>query len=307
MKVFLSWSGDLSREIAKIIRQYLPCMIQGAEVFMSQHDLESGSRWGAKLAKELEEAHFGIICLTATNLSSLWISFEAGALTKHVEGGACALLLNGLTPAAVSGPLSQFQNRVFNEAGLKSLIQDLNQKLSNPLNDKQVKIIFEKFWPDIEKEYKNAISTFSHPNTIKVRDQQELLEEILLLVRGMDRRVESNLDISYIDQGIRTTIPKDKITILIEEPFQPENIAIPYDPNFKVKELLDLIYHKLSPAVEPYTFGVQWTLKDDLNGHRLGGLEALATKRENSEFDELCFKDVGLISGMVLRTLVLDR
>jgi len=28
MKVFVSWSGELSKAVAEILRKYLPCMIQ---------------------------------------------------------------------------------------------------------------------------------------------------------------------------------------------------------------------------------------------------------------------------------------
>jgi hypothetical protein len=63
MRVFVSWSGELSRRVAETLRQYLPLMIQGADAFISKHDLESGTRWSLELAKELEESSFGILCL----------------------------------------------------------------------------------------------------------------------------------------------------------------------------------------------------------------------------------------------------
>src|SRR5207253_2371159 len=82
MKVFISWSGPASRDVATALRKYLPCMLQGLQVFMSQHDLESGSRWAVGLTSELSETNFGLICLTPDNLLSPWLLFEAGAITK---------------------------------------------------------------------------------------------------------------------------------------------------------------------------------------------------------------------------------
>jgi len=204
MKLFISWSGQLSREVGEILRKYLPLMLQDLSVFMSKNDLESGSRWSLELAKELDESQFGVICLTPDNLNSSWILFEAGALTKHLEGRACGLLLNRLTPVDITGPLSQFQHRAFVKSEFFALVKDLNIKLSNPLGESQLDLVFEKWWSDLEKEYKSAIKKFqeSQPD-VHHRDQQEILEEMLLRVRA----IEETLDRTKfkIDNSSQTT------------------------------------------------------------------------------------------------------
>ena len=53
MKIFLSWSGDLSQSVAATLRKHLPLMIQSLDVFMSKHDIESGARWANELAQEI--------------------------------------------------------------------------------------------------------------------------------------------------------------------------------------------------------------------------------------------------------------
>src|ERR1043166_9866287 len=132
MRVFISWSGEASRAVAELLWKYLACMLQDLRPFVSSHDLSSGARWSTQLAKELEEASFGIICLTPDNLHSDWILFEAGGLTKHVGGRACCLLLQNLNPADISGPLAQFQNCPFSETGFAKLVTDLNSLLPSP-------------------------------------------------------------------------------------------------------------------------------------------------------------------------------
>ena len=59
MKIFISWSGSPSREVAEIMRKYLPYMIPGLNAFMSQHDIESGTRWILELADNLERQILG--------------------------------------------------------------------------------------------------------------------------------------------------------------------------------------------------------------------------------------------------------
>jgi hypothetical protein len=187
MRVFISWSGILSRQVATLLHQYLPCMLQEIDVFMSEHDLESGGRWSHQLAQELEVTNYGIICITPENLNKPWILFEAGALTKHVDGRACGILIKDLSPIDFSGPLSQFQNRRFERDELKKLVKDINAKLSIPLDPKKLDLVFDKWWPDIESEYIQLLNneTNNEP-AITRRDQRNILEEILMKVRGIE-------------------------------------------------------------------------------------------------------------------------
>jgi TIR domain len=190
MRIFLSWSGELSRKVAEILRTYLPVMIQGLETFMSKHDLESGTRWSVELARQLEDSTFGILCLTADNLNSPWLLFEAGALTKHVEGRACGLLVGTLKPTDVTGPLSQFQHRSFSEADLQALLRDVNAKLPKPLEFSQLQMVFQKWWPDIEREYQAALKAVVSDPKPPLREQREILEEILGRIRSLERTLE---------------------------------------------------------------------------------------------------------------------
>ena len=93
VRIFVSWAGNVSQHVAGVLHKYLPCILQNVEVFVSKHDIESGDRWGLRLAQELESSDFGILCLTAENLRSDWLLFEAGALTKKLESRACGLLI----------------------------------------------------------------------------------------------------------------------------------------------------------------------------------------------------------------------
>jgi len=186
MKVFVSWSGKYSKDVASILKKYLPCILQGLDVFMSKHDIESGERWGNKLASELSESGFGIICLADSNLTSPWMLFEAGALTKQLDGRACGLLLGNLSPTDVTGPLSQFQSRKFESGELLKLAMDLNKKMEKPLSESQLALIFAKWSGDIQNEYEQiTVNIDGEPSKGSHREDRELLEEILTRVRGI--------------------------------------------------------------------------------------------------------------------------
>ena len=79
VKVFISWSGEHSRQIALALREWLPQALQAAKPYMSEKDTEAGGLWDVILATQLEGSDFGIICLTPSNLDSRWLNFEAGA------------------------------------------------------------------------------------------------------------------------------------------------------------------------------------------------------------------------------------
>ena len=84
MKVFISWSGDRSKVIASALKHWLPDVFQGLQVWMSDHDIYAGSKWGMEIGAVLEESKIGIICLTPESLKSHWLAFEAGALSTAI-------------------------------------------------------------------------------------------------------------------------------------------------------------------------------------------------------------------------------
>lgn len=77
---------------------------------MSAENIDKGDRWSIDISKQLEETHFGIICMTPNNLGAPWILFEAGALSKSIEKARVSPLLFGVGPSDfTSSPLLQFQ------------------------------------------------------------------------------------------------------------------------------------------------------------------------------------------------------
>lgn len=188
MKIFLSWSGPLSQRIAEILHKYLPFIINELRPFVSGH-IESGSRWNLELMRELEQSSFGILCLTPENLDSAWLLFEAGALTKHIEGRACGLLIGQLKPNDVKGPLSQFQHREFSRDGFGALLEDINSKLDDPMERGKLNLIIDKWWSDIYLDYEKALQFATGEIKQIQRTQEDLLDEILTKVRVIEKNL----------------------------------------------------------------------------------------------------------------------
>ena len=85
MKIFISWSGELSCKVAKILKMWIPCVIQSVDVFFSPEDIEKGNNWDKTISTELENCSYGIICLTKDNVEAPCINFEAGAIAKSLN------------------------------------------------------------------------------------------------------------------------------------------------------------------------------------------------------------------------------
>jgi hypothetical protein len=94
-KVFISWSGELSKKLAEEVRMWLPGVLQFVKPYFTPNDIEKGTRWSTEIASELESSNAGIICLTKDNINKPWILFEAGALSKNFgKTNVCTILFN---------------------------------------------------------------------------------------------------------------------------------------------------------------------------------------------------------------------
>jgi TIR domain len=187
MNVFIGWSGDRSKHVASVLRDWLPKVIQAVTPWMSERDIKAGARWLVELLEQLEKTHFGIIALSSDNMREPWIHFEAGALAKQVkESGVCPYLIDIADKSAVAGPLTQFQIKKANKEDTLSLVTEINQRLGDKkLADNILAETFDRWWPDLEHAIKTS------PPAIAIepkRTDRELLEEIVERVRSLDQQ-----------------------------------------------------------------------------------------------------------------------
>jgi hypothetical protein len=186
MKVFLSWSGEPSRRLAEVLREWLPTVLQAVEPWMSVEDVDKGARWSAQVAGELAQAKVGILCLTRDNLAAPWVLFEAGALSKTLERTFVCPYLLGLRPADLRGPLVQFQAAEANQADTRRLVATLNAALGpSALSERRLDRAFATWWPELEKRL--AALPPVQPAARPERSERDLLEEVLALVRELAR------------------------------------------------------------------------------------------------------------------------
>ncbi len=189
MQVFISWSGAVSQSVAVALRDWLPQVIQALEPWISQ-DMEKGVPWAREIAERLDSTSFGIVCVTPSNMTAPWLTFEAGSLSKPLETARVATVLHGLESGDVKPPLGIFQHtKTTDEADMRRLVGDINlalgdRCLANSLLDQA----FQRCWPELNAKLE-AISIDAEDGVNSpVRSEADMLAELLDIARSLDRR-----------------------------------------------------------------------------------------------------------------------
>jgi len=209
MKIFISWSGELSHRMALLLKDWLEDVIQSIDAYVSSEAIDKGARWLSDISVELEDTDFGIICLTPENIAAPWILFEAGALSKCIDKSRVCPLLFNLSSIDIVGPLVQFQACNPKKGDMLSLIQTINKVLDEKaLGDKKLLKSFTRCWSEFEANLKKAQKTITIPEKIQ-RPPDDILDEILQLCRNISSATQTQggqrltqADISYIAERV---------------------------------------------------------------------------------------------------------
>jgi hypothetical protein len=183
--VFLSWSGERSRLVADFLRTWLSSVVQAAKPWMSESEIDKGTRWSSELTKMLDAIRIGIVCLTPENLTQPWLIFEAGALSKFIDERArlCTYLIGDLRSSEVLAPLGMFQDTKAIKEDTRRMVRTINRVVSDdPISDESLEAVFEALWPKLEER----LDTLPAPTEAAPakRSPDEVMDEILELVRA---------------------------------------------------------------------------------------------------------------------------
>ncbi len=199
MKIFLSWSGSRSKRVAEILKEWLRFVFHNIEPWMSSEDISKGKRWSPEIAQALEDSKVGIICLTKENLNRPWLLFEAGALSKIIKDSLVCTFLLDVEQADIGSdnPLSQFQATKNSKEDILILLKTINEAYGkDKLDDKILAPTFERFWGDFETKI-SSIPVSTDEGKLPIRKDRELLNEILVTVRNMERALETKKNLMF--------------------------------------------------------------------------------------------------------------
>jgi hypothetical protein len=187
MRVFISWSGDQSKNVAQLLKEWIENVLQHVQVWISP-EIDKGVNWFAEIANQLESTSVGIICITPDNISAPWMLFEAGALWKGAGQSHVMPLLIGLNPTDLKPPLSQFNATTPDEKSMLKLIQTINEyDKDRALPKSKLDDSFNRWWDTFRDRYKSITSQQSSAPAPPKRSTDDMVAELLEISRSMQR------------------------------------------------------------------------------------------------------------------------
>lgn len=190
--------------------------------------MEAGVRPLGEMARELEDADFGILCVTAANQEAPWLNFEAGALSKHVAESRVTAFLTDMEPGEVKQPLGQFQHKRADLEGVKELLLSINGKSGDQaIPVANVEAAAQRWWPQLESELVKV--TPDAASQVPKRGVSAMVEELLESNRSLVRRINeieaqatSGFDPHYVAR-LAKYIGPDQVMILADSFLKNQN------------------------------------------------------------------------------------
>lgn len=191
MKTFLSWSGNKSHSVAALFSDWVPCIVQAVDPWISSRDIDRGAIWFTEITEQLKDTNFGVLFVTRENQTRPWLLFEAGALSKGLtESRVCTVLIDlNVRDIEPGSPLQQLNHTTLEKDGLVSLLKTMNRRMeAGQVLENRLEQTFNAMWPDFESKCK-AILAAEPAQVAPEREDNDVLNEILENVLSIKRRV----------------------------------------------------------------------------------------------------------------------
>ena len=216
MKLFIGWSGEKSKVVAYRLAEWLPSIVPNLQPFFSPQIL-GGANWLNVVAKELNEAEYGILCITKENMNTQWINFEAGALWKGIgDTPVCPLLIDN-SSTELRGPLDVFQSKTLDEKEIRDLCRLLAIKTN--LDARRVDINFEGIWPNLIRDITYDLKLIEE--TTKNTSRAELEEDKTYGIKILKPEDNARVTKTFIITIICKIKPPDEVAWILE--YDPDN------------------------------------------------------------------------------------
>lgn len=131
--------------VASALWEWLPRVLYFVDPWMSDRDIHAGERWQLEVAAALEEAGFGILCVTPESVDAPWLLYEAGGLLRR----PVVPLLIGIRAAHITGPLAQFQAKTLDRQGCHDLVVAVNARFGSLIQRAELDRLFDERWPEL--------------------------------------------------------------------------------------------------------------------------------------------------------------
>lgn len=258
VRVFISWSGQRSKAIAEIFSDWMKCVIQASQPWISTRDIDRGAIWFSEINDKLKDVSVGVVCLTQENKNRPWILFETGALAKGLSTNRVCTFLIDLKPQDLQDPLAQFNHTTPDKFSVWELIKTINACLAEKALDERIlKQVFDTYWPQFEESFGKALIEHPQNEVIPSRSEEDILSEILHNTRALTQRVRTLenhsrdsfdmvLDVHNTSKKSPAWVVQNKITSMLKTGlFSEDDIVASVDLHGYTEEEIRNMIHAL--------------------------------------------------------------
>jgi predicted nucleotide-binding protein len=148
MRVYLSWSGQLSHTVANLLRDWLPEVLETVEPWLASADATSEER-------DYSKSEYDVIipCVTRDNTEALGNAIPIGAIYQLPSDDfpAVMVVLVGVKLSDLSGIIRMFDSAGLSEKGMQTLLGALNERAEIPIDPLACKTRVHMLWPRLER------------------------------------------------------------------------------------------------------------------------------------------------------------
>ena len=171
--------------------------------------------------KTLLSHNVGIVCLTRENLSSPWLLFESGALSKSIRDSRVITYALDLSVTEVPFPLAQFQGVSADEEGTKKLLKSLNEIRQSTTPVDRLNRKFGHWWSDLSRIIKGIPDSVPKEGIINSNDIDMRMSMLELRMKAFEMKYTSDKQLSKpqrsdIDNLMSPSLSLDDLRAIID-------------------------------------------------------------------------------------------
>ena len=186
MKVFIGYHGEASKEIASILKSWLPTMNPHIETFTEFNYINAETLNAVDNFPPLDCA---LLCVTPDCARSPWLAYQAGILVG-MGAKRLYLILFGASPLSLPAPLLTLGNVRFDKENIHGVIWELNRLCGKDArSDEELERLFEGTYPAAEQMLKTPLKNLRAPE----EDWDKTDENLKLEMRVVNRKLDAIL------------------------------------------------------------------------------------------------------------------